>query len=351
MSLPRLKVVRKPDGRVYNWFRPAGGGPLVKLPNGPHDDPEFLAAYAAAMRAHGAARDQSRAAGGRTMAALADAYVRSPTFAGLAPVTQNNRRRLVHAIAERGPDVAVGAIARQHVEADIARQSAGARSNRLKAWRALFRHAVSLGWRPDDPTAGVVAPRYQVESHVAWTPEDVAAFRARWLVGTSQRTAFELLYWTGARRADAVRLGWQNVRDGWIAWRQQKTGTPAAVPIAPELAEALAACDRGRLTFLETAGGGSRTAAGFGNWFGAACEAAGVAARAHGLRHTMGVDGAEAEVDGHGISALLAHASTRETEVYTRQAERRRLAEKALVRLADHRRIGNRHRGKLETDG
>lgn len=46
----------------------------------------------------------------------------------------------------------------------------------------------------------------------------------------------EVIYWTGARCVDAVRLGTQMVRDGWLNFMQSKTGGPAtyAVSTLPE---------------------------------------------------------------------------------------------------------------------
>ena len=51
------------------------------------------------------------------------------------------------------------------------------------------------------------------------------------------------MLYTGQRRSDVIRLGWQHVRHGKdgdkIAARQQKTDTPLLLPIAPLLACAL----------------------------------------------------------------------------------------------------------------
>lgn len=46
----------------------------------------------------------------------------------------------------------------------------------------------------------------------------------------------EVIYWTGARCVDAVRIGTKMVRDGWLNFMQSKTGGPAtyAVSTLPE---------------------------------------------------------------------------------------------------------------------
>ena len=47
MTLSNLMPVRRGD-RTY-WYLRQKGQPLVRLPDLPHDDPDFLAAYAAAQ--------------------------------------------------------------------------------------------------------------------------------------------------------------------------------------------------------------------------------------------------------------------------------------------------------------
>ena len=57
-------------------------------------------------------------------------------------------------------------------------------------------------------------------------------------MGSVERLAFELIYRTGARVSDAVRLGPGNVeREGWMTFRQQKTGGEVWIPFNRELPE------------------------------------------------------------------------------------------------------------------
>lgn len=72
---------------------------------------------------------------------------------------------------------------------------------------------------------------------------EIEDFRAHWSIDTPERLAFEVIFWTGARISDAVRLGHGNVdRDGWIVFRQQKTGGEVAIPFdraLPDFAEGM----------------------------------------------------------------------------------------------------------------
>ena len=58
----------------------------------------------------------------------------------------------------------------------------------------------------------------------SWTEDDIAAYRARWPLGTKQRLAMELMLWTDQRKIDAIHLGRQHIRDGKFTIRQTKTG-------------------------------------------------------------------------------------------------------------------------------
>src|SRR3712207_8216643 len=48
----------------------------------------------------------------------------------------------------------------------------------------------------------------------SWSDEEIAAYEARWPLGTKQRLALALLLYTGQRRSDVVRMGRQHLRDG-----------------------------------------------------------------------------------------------------------------------------------------
>lgn len=328
----RLQGLKEAKGGRYRYFR-APGGKLVSLPAGmPLDDPRFLAAYAAAKAEHAPAQ-----AGAPTLRSTALAYFQGRKFRDLKTSTQADRRRIVERIVAGRDDVTVRSIQRRHIQADIDKVTSGAASNRLDAWRALMHHAWRADWIKSDPCEAVELPRHVTQSHPRWTALDLQQYRKRWPLGTQQRTALELLAWTGCRRGDAVSMGWQHVKDGWIVWRQQKTGEAVELPIAQPLADALALVPRTQMTFLETAQGTSRSPKAFGMWFRAACTAAGVTKSAHGLRHDFGSTMAEGEADQASGAAAMGHKSEREQATYRASASRRKLAERAMERLSRER--------------
>ena len=76
------------------------------------------------------------------------------------------------------------------------------------------------------------------------------------------------------------------------------------------------------------------TAAGFGNWFRAQCNTAGLPqCSAHGLRKAAARRLAEAGCTEHEIGAITGHASLREIVRYTKAADQKRLAVAAMEKV------------------
>ena len=153
--------------------------------------------------------------------------------------------------------------------------------------RGLFRWALKAGLVKSDPTVAVHnPPRKCGEGFIPWTEEHVAAYEARWPIGTRQRVWLDVLLYTGLRRGDAVRLGRQHVRDGIATIRTEKSGGTIEVtlPILPVLADTLASGPCGDLAYICGARGEPLTKESFGNLFRDACKAAGVSGSAHGVR-------------------------------------------------------------------
>lgn len=148
-----------------------------------------------------------------------------------------------------------------------------------------------------------------------------------------------LMLYTGAARADAVKLGWGNVSDGRIHYRRQKMQTRGGVlikvKILPELAAVLDALPRDAFTFLQTRSGKSRSPNGLGNLMRKWCVDAGLPeCTSHGLRKACARRLAEAGATPHMIAAVTGHETLSEVERYTSEADREALADTALDRLA-----------------
>ena len=108
-----------------------------------------------------------------------------------------------------------------------------------------------------------------------------------------------------------------------------------AIPLHPVLKAAIAAEPKTNMTFLVTAYGKPRSAAGFTAWFSERAAAAGLPAGStpHGLRKAAARRLAEAGCSTHQIAAITGHQSLEEVEHYTKSADQARLAESAMATL------------------
>jgi integrase len=82
--------------------------------------------------------------------------------------------------------------------------------NFLKALRGMMATAIRAG--------------YATGGFRTWTEEEIAQFEVAHPVGSRAQLAFGLLLYTAQRRGDVVRMGRQDIHDGFIRVRQQKTG-------------------------------------------------------------------------------------------------------------------------------
>ncbi len=307
------------------------------MPDLPQDHPKFLAAYAAASGEVPRAPVRSG-----TIGAAVVAYKASPAFkSDLAASTRSRRRVTLDDIAERYGAGRIVDLRDTHIKADLARFADHARNNRLKVWRAFCSWMAEEYDLAQSPAAKVKRSKTaKTDGHAPWTLEDVDAFRNRWPVGTTERLAFELIYWTGARVSDAVHLGEGNVdRDGFLTFTQVKTDGKVDVPFRRELpnfAEAFAGdlqClhssinarkDR-HLTYLTTQGGASRSAKSVSQWFASKARAAGIVGKtAHGLRKLRSELFLEAGATTTQVAAWLGHESLQMVEHYGKKFDRRK---------------------------
>jgi integrase len=128
-------------------------------------------------------------------------------------------------------------------------------------------------------------------------------------------------------------LGRQHVRDGVITMRTEKTGMQIVIPVLPELAEAIAATKTGDLAFIATGHGAPMTKGYLGDWFRSACRAAGVPGSAHGLRKAGATRAANNGATVAQLEAIYGWSGGGMASLYTRSADRVRLAREAMGKL------------------
>jgi integrase len=214
-----------------------------------------------------------------------------------------------------------------------------AANNFLKSMRRFFKWAADFeGGKlvAANPTIGVkLLKGKNKDGFHTWTNEEIDRFETRWPLGTRERLALDLLLYTGLSRGDVVRLGRQHVSNDVITLRMEKGRGDGVVypPLLPILAATIAASKTGDLTYLVTERGTPFVKESFGNWFAGACREAGCLGRAHGLRKAGATRAAENGATVNQLMALFGWKTEKMALLYTRKADRKRLAAAAAPLL------------------
>jgi integrase len=313
----------------------------VDLPDHPGASKEAEAAYYAALAGKPIERDLGEARfGAGTFGALVSRYFSSPKFLSLALVTQTGYRRQLDALRREIGQIPIGEFQRRHIVRLIERKAdkPGEANNVLKALQAVFTYAVKADLLGRSPAAGV--EKLKVTGPTAggsetWTDAHAALFRARWPIASPQRTLFEIMWNTGLRIGDALKLGPQHFRDGRIRMETHKKGVYVDIPVSPDLAEALAAAPTPHLTYLATQAGRPRSADSTYSKFSEWAREAGLPPKhtSHGCRKAILTEAAEDGATDQQLAALAGHSSTKSVAAYTKKARIRVLTDGAMARI------------------
>jgi integrase len=269
-----------------------------------------------------------------TVTDLVQRYYHSPEFLGLADSTKQTYRNQLNRFCDKHGTKTVKNIQRKHIKALIAQMAdrPGAANSLLARLKLLMKFALDIEMIKVNPLLGMSGLKTRTSGFHSWTESDIAKFEATHESGTKERLALALLLYTGQRRSDVVRMGWQHINDGYISVTQQKTGERLELPLHEDLCAELANTNKDNLTFLMTSFGKPYTSAGFGNWFRKQCDKAGLPhCTAHGLRKAAARRLAEAGCTNQQIKAVTGHRTEAEVNRYTRAASQKQLAAAAFA--------------------
>jgi integrase len=299
--------------------------------------PEFQAEYEAALAAARENDTENRATAG-TVAWLVDRYRDAAAWTSLSPATRRQRENIFKQVMKSVGNIAVTRIAKSSITAsrDSRSNTPAQARHYLDTVRGLFRWAHENGHLPVNPTQGVADPvRPKTSGFPMWNEEHVDAYEKRWPIGARQRVWLDVLLYTGLRRGDAVRLGRQHVKNDVATIMTEKSGgeIEVSIPILPVLAATLKAGPCGDLMFIVGESGKPFTKESFGNEFRRACRAAGVPGSAHGLRKVAATRAANNGATVAELEAIFGWTGGRMASLYTRGADRRRLARRAMHKL------------------
>ncbi len=233
----------------------------------------------------------------------------------------------------------------KHVQLQIRDPKAAtpeAANDRVKALRQVFKWAVSpgVGYATANPARDVpMLASNNPDGFHTWTEEEVQKYEARHPSGTKARLALALFLYTGVRISDVVRLGPQMERDDELCFTEAKNRANKPkhreVPILPALRAELDANPSGHLAYLVTEWGRPyANSKAFSNRFKAWCTQAGLPhCSAHGLRKIAATRAADNHATEHQLMAMFGWDSPKQAALYTRKANRKRLAAEAMHKL------------------
>jgi integrase len=331
---PYLSHERNRHGTAVWYVRRHGKRVRIKAEFG---TPEFSAEYQAAI-AMAPQRPQTGTYTAGTLGWLIECFRASAAWQARSESTRYKWNWIYRQALQAAGDAPHSEITPKTIRASLERraETPGQAQHFLNAMRALFRWALKMQLVRIDPTAGVAAPARRRDAGIRpWTEEDVGAYEKRWPIGTRQRVWLDVLLYTGLRRGDAVRLGRQHIRDGVATIKTEKTGTIVTIPILSVLAETLAAGPCGDLAFIAGARGQPMPKQSFSNDFAIACRAAGVRGSPHGVRKVAATRAANAGATVAELEAIFGWSGGKMASLYTRSADRQRLAKQAMHKLAE----------------
>jgi integrase len=295
--------------------------------------PEFTQAYLTWQRD---GRLQTQRATPYSFDDLISRFYASNDWQRLKPTTQETYRGILERFRSAYGDRSVATMEARHVAALVARMgdTPTAANNLRKRLLQLFRFAIVLGWRRDNPASAVKGLKVRAGGFQTWQEEQIAQFEAHHPLGTMPRLAFDLALYTAQRRSDLRLMGPGDVEDGRIRVKQRKTGKAMLIPMHPALVQSIAATPPGE-PFIRTALGKPFTEDGFGMWFMRQVRAAGLTGfPLHGLRKAAARRMAEAGLTNQQIKSITGHTTDSEVSRYTREAEQVLIADRAMGILA-----------------
>ena len=198
---------------------------------------EFAAEYALLMRGKPPTPK-------RTIKGLIQKYLQGESWPGLATNTRKSYLRHFRYLEEVAGHVDPATLRTSHIYEmrDALRETPTDANRKIGALSTLLSHAVRMGWMDRNPALGVANLKGKRPPREPWPEAMIEDFRKA--AGPLPRLIFEMLLGTGQRIGDVLKMRWDEIEDGGIWIRQQKTDTGIFVPFTDDLATILDATTR-----------------------------------------------------------------------------------------------------------
>lgn len=315
-------VIDKRTGKNYPYFNTGQkkDGKVIYTPLPQRSAANFWDVYYALCAAR-----TKRERPAYTVASLVDEYLASQTFARLAGSTQANYR--VHAEKMKAEWGEFPANDLQSSDVRLAVEGGKWRAGTANMVLAVVGTVYRWGRRNKALTINPVrdVERQEMGEYEPW-PDDVldAALACE---DREVRLAVHLLYYTGQRIGDVMKMRWGDIRDGHIYVKQQKTGKVVEPPLISDLVAELDWTPREGLTIIH----GIKVTR-LRKKIKAFTEAHGVKVVPHGLRKNAVIAFLYAGCTVPEVAAITGQTH-QVVEHYAAQVSRRTLSKAAVVKF------------------
>lgn len=333
VNMPNVHTVMK-GARTYYYHRPT----RTKLPGTP-DTAEFQARLAELNEQIGT---PDKWPAPLTVDALISEYKANRLYRDKAPKTRKSYTRYLDLIGMAWGSLLASGIKPKHVSALQDRFSETPRTANyiVQVVSRLMNFGITKGYATTNPAA-LIEHFQGGAGHRPWEEFEIAQFRARWTIGTLERTAFELYLNTGQRGGDIVEMTRQRYQSGAITVTQNKTKERVWIPVAEQLADALTPWldAHQHIVMLASARGRPLHISTLQHTMRSAIRDAGLPddCTLHGLRYTAAAILHELGLDWEIIGSITGHQTAQMVRKYI---AKKRNAQIAIARLNAARRTG-----------
>jgi len=344
------------------WVFRRGGKKPVQLSGGP-EHPDFDEEYQAALEGRAIKRKTAEihklpTVVPRSLRAAFDLLTETLEWKTNDEGTQHTQELIIQRFLDlpvikgeslKFGDTLVSDLRRKHIKKLLADriETPHAASHLLRMIRKLTGVALDEDWIENDPCYRI---KYRPEciGFKAWPDHIRAKYEARWPIGSTPRTVYAIALYFGHRRSDVAVSKWTHfeANDGGATVTQQKRRRGGKrktlwIPIHPELEEVLRALpgydpeQRTSDYIVLNAYRQPFSAKALSNhmreWTDEAFIPPGYTL--HGLRKTLGKKIAERSGTTREIMDTLGDDDIKHAELYTREAEQRKLAASAMSKV------------------
>ena len=271
-----------------------------------------------------------------------DAYRASPEFAKLADKTKEDYRHRLNQISGRLGRVPTRLLAHPDFRAEVMKWRAEMSATPRAADRVTGMLHTVLRWAKvngmvtgENPAADIPKLHRVNRADLIWEDRHWQAIEAKDEMGEPKvpghiRRVLTLGVLTGLRIGDLLRLAWEDLEDGYLLVRTQKTGSDAVIPLYPDLERFLTGPGRG--VILRTSNGTPWTPDGWkSSWRNH--KPAGFDRKVHDLRGTFATRLMIAGFADSEIALVMGWNPVRVAAIRMRYVDRSRVARALAARL------------------